>query len=408
MTSTLLAQDAVRPPRREVHLGLVLGQLRTGAPMSRADIARSTGLGKPLVSSLVDELIHDGVVRELGYGDSTAGGGRRPVLLEIEPHSSYLLGIHLGVRQISVIAADAHGRMLGDWTEVATPRGRGSDAVPRIVEAARRALAAGEVPPGRLGAVGVCLPGLVDPETGTCIYAPNLGWRDLDLRSGLQEALGVPVHVHNLAQACAAAEVAAGALRGVRDGAFVYVASSIEAAVVKDGRILHGSSGIAGQLGHCPTGGSELCACGNTGCLETRAAVPAVVRAARAGLEAGRTSVLAEAAELTGAAVAEAAAARDPLALEVVTSAGSQLGTAISWLVNLFHPEVVVIGGDVAVFRDEMLYATRASVVAHSLPHAAFDVAVVPSALDVYSELQGAVQVAMRSQQLGLRRVAGS
>ena len=387
--------------RREQYRSRILELLSTQGGVSRADLARRAGLGKPIVSSIVDELVKEGFIRELGFGSASSSGGRRPVLLDIDPKSSFVLGVHVGVRNVSAVAGDAHGNLIAPFATRPTPLGRPQDAIDSIVEACRAAAKAAGVRLRDLKSVGISLPGLVDVANGRCVYAPNLGWRDLEIGPAVSAALGVPVFVHNLAVACAAAEVSAGAIGANADAVFVYLASSIEAAIVKDGKLLHGIGGIAGQLGHCPVAGSaDLCACGNVGCLETVAGVPAIARAAMRAMESGRKSSLSKSrmpGGLTATEVADASAARDPLALEIMSAAGTALGISLAWLINLFHPEVVVIGGDLTVVREEMLHAARSAAARHSLPHASFGVPIETSALALDSELSGSVLVALRS-----------
>lgn len=384
---------------RELNRSLVLDLLKQSGPLSRAAIAKTAELAKPTVSVIVDELIGEDLVREIGTGRPTQGGGRPPILLEFNARSRFLVGVHLGVRRTTACVADAMGTEIGRVQRV-TPHGRPREALRKAAELVRKALAQTGAPAERLGAVGVCVPGLVELESGMCRLAPNLGWRDVPVRDVLEEELGVAIYVHNAAQASAVSETVEGAAQEATDVTLLYAGSGVGAGVLTDGRLYHGSLGIAGEIGHCRVpGASEPCNCGKVGCLETVASAQAVARdGARAA--AGTSSPLAVAArmgEVDAAAVAVAAANGDEVAKRVLAEAGEQLGIAASWLVNLFNPQILVIGGGLAGAGESFLGPLRQATTEHALPQAVEDLRIVPSALGQDAEVRGAVLVARQS-----------
>src|SRR4051812_33966693 len=165
---------------REVNRSIILDLVRRGGRISRTELARRSKLTKPTVSAIVDELIDDGVVREVGFGESVAGGGRPARLLEFNDASAAYLGIHFGVRATTVALADARGviRQLRGRPSLLGSPARSLRAVKPLVT---EVLALAKVPHGRLEYAGATVPGLVDQETGICVLAPNLGWRDFPL-----------------------------------------------------------------------------------------------------------------------------------------------------------------------------------------------------------------------------------
>src|SRR5262249_44132086 len=156
------------------------------------------------------------------------------------------------------------------------------------------ALQAAKVPRARVEGACATVPGLVDQESGVCVLAPNLGWRDFPLREALIEALDMPVIANNITQAAAVAEGRLGAARGARSFVWLYVGSGVGSGVVIDGRVFYGRRGFSGEIGHCPVveEGPE-CGCGRRGCLETVASAMALGRAAHAARAAGEPTVLA-------------------------------------------------------------------------------------------------------------------
>lgn len=386
---------------RELNRSLVLDVVKhSEGPLSRAVIARETGLAKPTVSAIVEELVEQGLVRELGPGQSASGGGRPPILLEYNARSRFIGGIRVGVRHTDLVVADALGTEL-DRVTMPTPSGAAGPALRKMGDALKDLLRQASAI-RKLDAIGICIPGLIDMESGRCLLAPNLGWRDVPVSELLNEHFGVPVFVINTVQAALVVENVEGAAQGVDNAVLLYVGRGVGAAILADGRLLHGSSGLPGEIGHCHVpGGTIRCNCGKVGCLEALADGPAIARQALEALAAGRTSVLSELApgDLTATDVAEAAAAGDELANEVYRHAGETLGLAVSWLINLFNPEVLLVGGGVAEAGEVLLGPLRAAAMQHTLPQAVECVHIRSWSLGHDAGVTGAVRVAMQNSE---------
>jgi predicted NBD/HSP70 family sugar kinase len=255
--------------------------------------------------------------------------------------------------------------------------------------------------------VGATVPGLVDSESGTCVLAPNLDWRDFPLRDALADELHVPVVVNNITQASAVAEGRLGAARGVRSYVWVYVGSGVGAGVVIDGRLFYGQSGFSGEIGHCPVvEDGPACACGRRGCLEAVASSMALARAVNEAVAAKEPTVLAHAREpIDSASIAAAASEGDAVAIRILAQAAEHLGRGISFLLNVLNPEMIVLGGPVAQAGEAFLREVRGAVARHALlPHG---VAIVPSTLGDKAELTGAVLLAMERTVKSVRIVGG-
>ena len=237
---------------RLLNRSLVLDAIRGAAPTSRAGLARSLGLAKPTVSDIVAELVADGLVREgvpRSHGAARiAGRGRPPVLLEVNERHAYVLGIHLGVHETTVALADATGTEIAR-RRIPTPRLPAEEALREVGALAREVVVRAGIPRRRLASAAVCVPGQVDALSGTCVHAPNLGWRDVPVVGLLGAALGVPVLVANTVQAAAIAEQAEGAARGARTVALVYAGTGVGAAVLQDGLLFAGRAGSRASSG---------------------------------------------------------------------------------------------------------------------------------------------------------------
>jgi predicted NBD/HSP70 family sugar kinase len=380
---------------RELNRSLVLDVVKHASPISRAGIAKETKLAKPTVSAIVDELLSNGLVREIGVGATTTEGGRPPILLEFNTRSEFAVGVHIGVHVTHVVVADARGEALST-RELPTPSGSPEKALADVADVISKSLANVKAPRRRVAAVGVCVPGLVDPERGLCLLAPNLGWHDVPVAELLAEAMGggVNVHVHNTAQACAVAETLEGAAKGSTDAVLLYAGTGVGAGIIIDGRLYPGSAGIAGEVGHFRVEGVTLqCSCGKVGCLETVASVPAVVAAA-----GGRPL----------AQIIADAAAGDAAARAVLADAGQRLGTASSWLVNLLNPDVLVVGGALAEAGEWFLGPLRQAVAEGALPQAAAGLSIRPWMLGQDAKVRGAVLVAMQKSETFVRLIFGA
>jgi glucokinase-like ROK family protein len=387
---------------REVNRSLVLTVVKEGGQLSRASIARATTLAKPTVSAIVDELIADGLVREIGTGSTAMSGGRPPILLEFNADSQVVVGLHIGARRTTVSASDATGREVAR-RRFDTPKGPPGDTL-RTVAAQARETVTEMAPGGRLAAVGAVLPGLTDFHRGVCLLAPNLGWRDVAVGDVLAEALDAPAYVHNAGQAAAVAENLEGAGEKVGDLALLYAGTGLSAGVLTGGRVLHGIGGTAGEIGHCRVPGeAEPCNCGNVGCLETIASGRALERFARRAVEAGASSSLPE--TFDAADIATAARAGDGVATAAVGKLARNLGLAASWVVNAYNPAMLVLGGGLAAMADLLLPPLRSAAAEYALGPAQRGVEIRASSLGADAEVRGAVLLALQHSETYYRVV---
>jgi predicted NBD/HSP70 family sugar kinase len=351
---------------REMNRSLVLDLIGRAATITRVDLSRRSSLTKPTVSAIVDSLIEEGLVREVGLGVQGAQGGRRGRLLGLAADAAAFAGVHFSIRYTTLAVADARGRVRAART-VASFKGRPELALRELPRLLAQVLREAKLPRDRLRGIGVAVPGLVDHTTGTCVLAPNLRWYDVPLQSRLGEALGVPATVRNTMQAGAVAEARLGAAQGARSFAWVYVGSGIGSGIVIDGRVFYGKRGYSGELGHCAvTDAGVRCACGRVGCLETIASVPAIEAAARKAWRRPSRGTRADRAPDAYRVVA-AADEGDPRARAVIARAGDALGIGISCLLNLLDLDRVVLAGRVVHAGDSLLEAVRASVAGRAM-----------------------------------------
>jgi glucokinase-like ROK family protein len=326
--------------------------------ISRAEIARRTGLSRSTVTEIVDELLPTGLIREEGVGPSR--GGRPPIVLEFDYEAGRILGVDMGAAHIAVALIDLHGNVLAWHHRFHSVRTDPHGTRALIAELCAACLA--DQPGSRrlLVGIGIAAPCPIDPEHPdrfSEVVLPE--WQGRSGLSALATRFRVPLFVDNDANLGALAEHWWGAGRGVDDFAYVKVATGVGSGHFIHGKVYRGATGVAGEIGHMaidPNG--KPCVCGLRGCLATLVGAPALVE--RAGELSARYggSVLSEG-HRDIEAIEDAALAGDPLALQIVKETAGHLGIAIAGLLNLMNPRLVILGGGLSRLGDLLLEPLR-------------------------------------------------
>ena len=366
----------------------------TPGGISRAELARKIDLTRSTVSTIVTDLLVDGLVRETESGPAT--GGRRPILLEINPRRGYIVGVDMGVTHLSLVITDFLAHVLYE-KEIPFDIRSGPQVCLEVVDHdVRELLKQAGITFDQVLAVGVGVPGPVLAEEGIVSAPPIMpGWDGHPIRAHLQGLWHCPVSLNNDAELGALGEWAFGAGRVRRHMAYIKVGSGIGAGLILDGRIYRGASGLAGEIGHLTIQeNGPLCDCGNRGCLEALAGGAAIARTAISAVNAGKRTQLASikpVERITAQDVGEAARLGDLVAQQIVVEAGSYLGTAIAGIINLSNPSMVVVGGGVAQMGDLLLEPIRHVVRERSLRPAAQAVRITAAVLGRRSSSMGAI-----------------
>ncbi|HSS57753.1 MAG TPA: ROK family transcriptional regulator, partial [Solirubrobacteraceae bacterium] len=259
----------------------VIDALRTRGAISRADIARQTGLSRSTVSSLVADLQAAGMVIERatdGVAATASQGGRPPVLVALDRSAGAVVGLDFGHDSLRVAVADLSYSILAESFAELEVDSAAVDALDTAATLVSELIDEAGVDRGRVLAAGMGLPGPIDRETGLVHSQPILpGWVALDPAAEMEQRLGLPVHLDNDANVGALGESTFGVGRGTHVMAYLRLSAGIGAGLVINGRPFRGARGIAGEIGHVlvdPQG--PICRCGNRGCLETFVAGPAL------------------------------------------------------------------------------------------------------------------------------------
>jgi glucokinase-like ROK family protein len=349
---------------REINLSLIINELREQAPISRAHLAEITGLNKTTVSSLVQELMTKQFVREVGYDNR--GVGRPAMLLELNPQAGCIVGGEIGVDFINVIRTDFSSEMVWHRKEQVKRPASQREMLDRTFAMLHEAVDSRDETCGRLFGVAVGVPGVVDQGTGSLIFAPNLGWRDVPLGALLREEFpGVPIFVDNEANLAALGEHYSGVAQGYSDVLFISVDVGLGGGIVRGGQLFRGKMGFAGEFGHITIDPGGLpCRCGNRGCWETLVSSAALFRYIGEAVDAGKQTLLTgrtgcDLSQLAIPLVIEAAEQGDAVALDAFRRVGCYLGVGIASLINALNPELVVFGGSLSLAADYLMPAVE-------------------------------------------------
>jgi glucokinase len=312
----------------------------------------------------------------------------------------YVVGVDLGGTKILTALVDLTGTVRAR-RRVLTPQAGPAAVVEAIAATVEGVLAdAGLARTDCLG-VGVGAPGPLDPRRGVVYEPANLpGWRDVPLAALLAEALGLPSHVENDANAAALGEWWVGAGRGIADLVYITVSTGIGGGIILGNRLLQGVSGTAGEIGHTVVDADgPLCGCGRRGHLEALASGRAIARMAAEAVASGRPTALAavgaDPARLSAEVVAEAARHGDAVAREIYQRAGFYVGVGVANVLNLLNPRTVVIGGGVSKAGDLLLDPVRRTARQLAFDRPARDAEIVPAALGDDVGVVGAAAVVL-------------
>jgi N-acetylglucosamine repressor len=359
-------KKATRQQTKAHNTRLILKTIYDEGEISRADIARLTGLTRTTVSDAVAELIEDGLVAEVGLGPSA--GGKPPTLLSIVDDSRYLIGIDLADSEFRGAVINLRGKIKHRLSLPIHDR-NGNAALALVYELIDELVAVAD---GSILGIGIGTPGLMDARRGVVRSAVNLDWHDLPLGDLLEERYELPVHIANDSQVAALAEFTFGDNKGVPNLIVIKVGRGTGAGIVLNRQLYYGDGFGAGEIGHVTViEDGELCRCGHHGCLETVTSSRAIVKRAQAIAKKDPHSTLyrfvATPEEINTDIVLQAFEAGDEALQPVIAETGHYLGVAVATLVGALNVQRVVVAGSVARFGQALLEPTVQEVRRRSL-----------------------------------------
>jgi predicted NBD/HSP70 family sugar kinase len=317
---------------RVINRDIVLELVRTSQPISRADLARRSGLGRSTVSQIVEQLIGENWVREGAMGSLPRG--RRPTMVGLNG-DLVAIAVDIHPRQASVALVDLNGRLLSRWPVPITSDPAASMRL--IIECMQRIRPT--APYQSTEGIGISLPGRVNPTTQRLIFAPNLKWPEFDIKKMVETKMGLPVFLENDATACLLAERTFARMDGVRDAVLVAVAEGVGTCILANGQLFSGHNGMAGEFGHIsvdPNG--PRCGCGKNGCWEVFSSSGAALRYYRELKPKGSAVTFQE--------LLNRAEDSDSAAAQALTMQATWIGRGLRIIIASVSPSMILIAGD--------------------------------------------------------------
>ncbi|WP_460415728.1 ROK family protein [Planifilum fimeticola] len=373
---------------KKINQSIVLEMIRNHCPISRAQIAELTGLTKGTVSTIVNDLMKDNLVYEIGPGRSS--GGRRPVMLMFNKAAGYSIGVDLGVNYLLTVLTDLQGNIVLEQTSLY--QDLSYDEILSLLKKDLRTVI-DQAPSSTYGiiGIGIGIPGIVGND-GTVLFTPNLGWKDVDLKGVINNEFQVPVWIDNEANTGALGEKLYGAGREASDLVYVSVGIGIGTGIVLNGELYKGISGFSGEIGHTTIEvNGKKCRCGNKGCWELYASEHALLSQAKS-LPMFRGG---DNREIDLESLIRLADEGHTEVINLFNQIGEYLGIGIMNIALSFNPELVIIGNRLSKAQQWIVNPVKKVLSNRLMPYHREKLRVEFSNLGVYSSALGASSLAI-------------
>lgn len=325
----------------------IMNVIRRQGPISRVEIAKVTGLTPPTVTNITTKLLDLGLIMEDSVGESS--GGRRPLLVKISDLLAQIIVVYIGSERMIGYVIDPQFRI--QWEDSRIIKGRQKEEVlEMMLEIIKNCRALATVP---VVAVGVVVRGPVRIREGISVFAPNIGWRNAPLKDIIEKEIGLPAFIENDVKALSNCEYYYGTVKDANSMILLKVSHGIGGGIIFNGRLYRGVNDSAGEVGHTTIDiAGPVCSCGNYGCLEALASETALVDIVSKAIKEGQSSLVYDLVEgnlarVTPEVIYQAANTGDLIAIRMLGQVARYLGIGIANLVNIFNPEIVIIGGGI-------------------------------------------------------------
>ncbi|MGA2175049.1 MAG: ROK family transcriptional regulator [Verrucomicrobiota bacterium] len=377
---------------RDINRRIVLNLVRRHQPISRAAVARRSGMQRSTVSAITEQLIAQQWVREGAVGQLPRG--RKPTFLHLNSERAGIIGVDIQPQITTLAVSSMDNRFLAQ-EQISTD----ADPAEFIARLGRRVIGLMRAYPKKsYEGIGVSLPGRIESSSHRLIFAPNLGWNDVDLKTPLEQATGLAVELENAANACALAEAWSGRYgEGIANLVTVTVSDGIGVGMIVNGQLARGSSGAAGEFGHVSlTGEGPRCRCGNYGCWEVLASNAAAVRyyAEFSSARKGEVGSQSDTARARFGDVLRLAEQGDETAGRALDQMARHLGAGIAMLVTGLAPDVLLVAGEVTRAWNRVGPIVTGVVQARCFTHA--NTRILPTDPEAQPRLQGTIALVLQ------------
>ena len=375
----------------------ILGLCINDGDFSIAELSKELNASIPTVTRLIGELIEEGFLEDLGKTGTS--GGRRPSIFGLNQAAGYFVGA-----DVSIAVTNFKGKLIDYKEDIPLVLEGTEESFLRLTELIKKTIAAIGIAQEKVLAYGINLTGRVNHETGYS-FSYFMG-EDKPLSQVLEKEFNAPVFIENDSRAMAYGEYICGEANNEKNMLFINLSWGLGMGMILDGKLSYGKSGFSGEIGHFPMlDNGIICQCGKIGCLETGASGSALHRIFVEKIKEGKVSSLSskydKPEDIGIDDIIEALMDEDMLAIECVEEIGSVLGQAIAGLINIFNPELVVIGGRLAIAKDYLMLPIKSAINRHSLIIVSKDTSIKFSKLGKKGGPIGACMLS-RSRLLGL------
>lgn len=382
---------------KELNTNSILKVVLEKGIISRAEIAKILNLTPATVSSNINDLIRDGVVREAGIGSSN--GGRKPVLVELNADGMLFIGVDIHKDGVEAAIVNLAGNIFARAERQFNDHSNEfeNDVIACIREV--REL----LPSKKLNGIGIGMHGIVDTKQSVSVFAPAMLRRNFALKDFIENKESLPVFIDNDANAMAVGESWFGQAKGVRNYVFLNVGRGIGSGIVINGELFRGNGYAAGEIGHIRVVENGVkCVCGRYGCLDTVATEYSVIKDVIGAIHTGVTSSVTEFSQGDLSAISlttlkQAAQMGDKCVLDALNKMGRYIGVALSYVINMMNPGMIVFGGSMSVLGEYMIEPIRSTAVNLSMKECSDGVQIVISSLREKSGVIGAASLGMQN-----------
>jgi glucokinase-like ROK family protein len=373
----------------------IVKYLYVHGPNTNADICKHLKISVPKSFSLLNELIDSNLIEKQGRGLSI--GGRRPDLYGIKEKSLFVLAIDMNRYKTRMSIFDNHNTNITGIETYPLILDNNIATIDKLVEYANKLIVDSGIDPGRLMGIGISMPGLIDARKGINYTYFNFG--KTTVREILEKRFNRPVFIENDAKATALAEFRFGLAKDKKNVLVIYLDWGIGLGLILNGKLYRGSSGFAGEFSHIPmVEQGLLCHCGKQGCIETIASGTAIVRLAKEGIESGKSSLmhaLTDLDQINVKSIVDAAFRGDQHAINILSDVGINLGKGLAILIQLFNPELIILGGQVSEADQYIITPIQQSLNIYCMQQIRQDTKIKISEMRQSAGIMGAIAIVM-------------
>jgi predicted NBD/HSP70 family sugar kinase len=386
------------PLKNALNKKKILSELYFNGKLSCADLSIKTNKSIPLVTKLLNELVEEGYVTEIGYAQSS--GGRKPLMFSLKKDIMYVISVAMDQFVTRMVLIDMENNFASQEIKFELNLYESKNSLSVLAEHIGSFIQTITVSKEKIVGIGIAMPGFVDVKKG--LNYSLLPSNNQSIPEHIANKVGLPVFIDNDSSLIALAELKFGNIADKKDALVVNIGWGIGLGMIINGKMFRGHNGFAGEFSHIPVfSNDKLCSCGKKGCLETETSLLVIIEKAKKGLSEGRVTMLRQSQmndiEEASDAILSAAVTGDQFAVELLSDVGYKIGKGIATLIHILNPETIILSGRGAAAGKIWLAPIQQSINEHCIPRIAVNTTIEISALEYHAELIGAAALVMEN-----------